>query len=739
MKLNASERVRKPSRTGAPLGVRFRSAATRCALIITAASLVLIAIFFLVSAPKRYQLTVGSISRYTITAARDVVDEITTTTRRDAAAAAVEPTYHLREGASDETMGNLTAVFDELRNVQQYGLTLRREGDTPDTIRYRSFSDSEIEYGQGLVSALTLSRYQVTTLLRTETEDFNTMVSTLNTAVENALNTSIREGQVSQAIDSIRQISGYRVPLTLMQNLVPTILRNTIQPNMVIDTEQTEEARKKARDSVEPVIYLQGQNIVREGEIVQKNQIAMLTSLGMLENTSLDIRVYLGAVLLVIASMLAYLLLQHMLDKEILRCPRKMTVSMLSIVISVGLSAVFGKVLNVYAMPSVMTAMLLTSLLGWRVSLPASVATALLVSGIAAGSSGTTVTEVAHILCCTLVASSCAVAYLRYRPQRMRIFVCAVIALAADAIVLPAILMMTSSDLSAIQNAMIYRGVGNIMASMLSLGLQPVFETVFNLATPSKLLELANPNQPLLRRLQLEAPGTYHHAIIVANLAEAAADKIGANALLARTGAYYHDVGKLKRPLYFKENQMGDNPHDNTDPYVSAAVVTAHTRDGLHLAQKYHLPVEIQDIIVEHHGNTPVMYFYHKATQLAGDKPVDINDFRYDGRRPTTRESAIVMMADTIEAAVRSMPDPTPDAIAAFIKKLVKGKLDDDQLSNSPLTLKDIELACEAFSTVLNGAFHERIEYPNVEIPHNNTEAVAPAETTADAKEEAGK
>ena len=204
---------------------------------------------------------------------------------------------------------------------------------------------------------------------------------------------------------------------------------------------------------------------------------------------------------------------------------------------------------------------------------------------------------------------------------------------------------------------------------------------------------------------------------MVANLAEAAAEKIGANPLLARTGAYFHDIGKLKRPLYFKENQMGDNPHDRTDPYVSAAIVTAHTRDGLALAQKYHLPPEIQTIIMEHHGDTPVMYFYHKALQMADGKPVDIADFRYDGQRPTTKESAIVMLADTIEAAVRSIPDPTPKAIEQFIERLVRGKLEDGQLSNSPLTLRDIDAICEAFCKVLNGVFHERIEYPTVNVP----------------------
>ena len=187
---------------------------------------------------------------------------------------------------------------------------------------------------------------------------------------------------------------------------------------------------------------------------------------------------------------------------------------------------------------------------------------------------------------------------------------------------------------------------------------------------------------------------------------------------------------------------MGENPLEVTDPYVSAAIVTSHTRDGLQLAQKHRLPPEIQQIVAEHHGDTPVMFFYHKALQQADGKGVDIDDFRYDGTRPATKEAAIVMLADTIEAAVRSMNDPTPQAIEEFIERLVRGKLEDGQLSNSPLTLSDIDDICDAFVTVLNGAFHERIEYPQAEIPKRGfaqrreeeakAEAAAP-ETTAQA------
>ena len=186
-----------------------------------------------------------------------------------------------------------------------------------------------------------------------------------------------------------------------------------------------------------------------------------------------------------------------------------------------------------------------------------------------------------------MVVSTC---YLQGRPQRMRVMLCSLLTALAGIAIILAVGLMTSVEQADAQEQIIDCLAGAVVSGVLSLGLQPVFESWFNLATPSKLMELADPNQPLLRRLLIEAPGTYHHSIIVANLAEAAAEKIGADPILARTAAYFHDVGKLKRPLYFKENQVGENMHDITDPYVSAAIVTAHTRDGVALAQKYHLP-----------------------------------------------------------------------------------------------------------------------------------------------------
>ena len=258
--------------------------------------------------------------------------------------------------------------------------------------------------------------------------------------------------------------------------------------------------------------------------------------------------------------------------------------------------------------------------------------------------------------------------------------------------------------------------MSGLIAGILTIGTLPIWENVFDVVTPIKLVELANPNQDILKRLLLETPGTYHLSIIVANLAESAAEAIGANGLLARVGAYYHDIGKLVRPYFFKENQLSmDNPHDDLDPELSTKIITSHVSEGLELARKYKVPSVIQNFITEHHGNTPVLYFFHKAKNKENIE-ADLEDFRYPGPKPQSRETAIVMLADTAEAAVRAMPDHTPDKVEALIRKLIKQKLDDGQFDDCNLTLRDMNTIAATFTAVFSGIFHERVKYPNVDL-----------------------
>ena len=213
------------------------------------------------------------------------------------------------------------------------------------------------------------------------------------------------------------------------------------------------------------------------------------------------------------------------------------------------------------------------------------------------------------------------------------------------------------------------------------------------------------------------APGTYHHSIIVGNLSESAADALKINSLLARAGAFYHDIGKTRRPYFFKENQLtSDNPHDKLDPYLSSSIIMDHVKDGLELAKKHKLPVEIKNFIEQHHGTTLVAYFYHEARIEADGNNIDEKDFRYKGPKPQTKETAIVMMADSVEAAVRSLSSPTQEKVEELIEKIIQDKLDDGQLDESNITLKELDKVKKSFLKVILSIFHERIEYPDLNI-----------------------
>ena len=688
----------------------MKSGHLKNALLVLTTGLLIFGLYCFVVAPKQYDLAVGSIARETINATKDVVDEVVTEERRQAAAAAVEPTYRFQEGVNEEVLSSLNQIFSELRTVQQYAQTL---ADTNGKLK-RTFSDAEIEYAQGLVSSISLNRYQAATILRTTTEAFEEMVGTVTTAVSNTLNTTVREGQLSQAIQNVIQIVGYKLDISLTQNILPNVLRTCMKPNMVIEQETTEIARKAAMEAVEPITYLQGQNIVRAGDRITRSQLQMLRSLGLLKDNTYDLSSYQGAALLVMIAMICYVLALRLVVKDVLFDTRKLTVVMILTIIGTAASVISHKYFSAYFVPMVFTPVLLCVLLGSRTGFASIIPMSILISGLAAGTDSTFLYEMILLLIMSLSGGICSVRFMKSHPQRIRVLLSGLIAALVNVIVIVAIRWMTSTDTLDLVSTCVWAMGGGVLSSILAVALQPVFEAIFHLPTPSKLLELCNPNQPLLRRLQLEAPGTYHHSLIVANLAEAAAEKIGANPYLARTSGYYHDIGKLKRPQYFKENQMGENLHDKLDPYISAAILTSHTKDGYQMALQQRMPQEVANIILQHHGDTPVMFFYHKALQMSNGNPVDIDEFRYEGPRPDTKESAIVMLADTIEAAVRSMPEPTPKAIAQFIERLVRGKLEDGQLSECPLTLQNIDDICDAFSSVLRGVFHERIEYPDV-------------------------
>lgn len=677
--------------------------------------LVLLLICFLTISPEQYDLSVGDVAPKTITASRDIVDEITTNRRRQQAADAVSPVYFKDDTVSDAVMADMDAAFSELRAVRELGAQIQ-SGWTGEE---DSFTDEDYSQALGMLTSLKLSNYQLRTLMSTAERDFETLYQSVTSATRTALVSTITEGQLNDAINNIQQIVAYNTRTDLWYNVAIPTLRACLRPNMLIDQTATEENRQKAYDATEPTVYKQDQNIVVKGDRVKAEQIAVLDALGLLRGDSIDATLYIGAAVILLLILAATYLFIYLFAPQMFQAGHHAFVLLIVGVLTLSLSMLVGRYIGVSAMPMMLSAMLVVNLLGARPAYVLNFALSMLIAFLTVAGPGQETSQMLGVVLMTSIGGTLSIYLMRRNPARVFVFFTGLIVGAVDFAVLACVGALISGSMTSVLASASYAILGAVTAAILCVGLQPILEAAFNLVTPSKLIELSNPNHPLLRRLMIETPGTYHHSMVVANLAEAAAEAIGADAVLVRVGAYYHDIGKLVRPLYFKENQIGENPHDKTDPRVSTAILTEHTRDGVELARKHHLPEPIIDMIQQHHGDTAAMYFYAKAVKQFGEENVDISDFRYDGPKPQTSEAAILMLSDTVEAAVRSIPEPTQAKISAMIRKLVRGKMEDGQLDECTLTFRDIGKICAAFENVLKGVFHQRIEYPSVDLNRN--------------------
>ena len=659
--------------------------------------------------PDQYDISVGQPASKTIYATKDVEDTVTTNALREAAANAVEPSYKNADAGTNGTvLSNLQAEFAALSEIRKR-YTIESESEITDAM----LSDASSAAG------FKLSREMLADLLICTDETLNDLTETCVSEVRDTLNSTLPEGQESAAITRIARLLSEQGYSAAQVSIATEIMRLTVQPNMLIDTEITEANRQKARDAVEPEMLVKREVIVREGEIVTEAQYQMIASLGLLADDNLDVSLMGGLALLVLMLCAVIALYLYMFKPEYLKNPKNLLLLCIIVVLEIAVSLITRQ-LHTYLMPVSMAVILIAILLDGKTAIFVNCVLSILVSLLVSSDSLFSMTMFS-VLLMAFISGPAAVWVLSQRHMRTGTFLAGCVIALVNFITTMAMGLINSVNLNtALINAVWAFGSG-ILSAVLAIGLQTLLEWLFNIATNAKLIELSNPNQPLLRRLLLEASGTYHHSIIVANLAEAGATAVGANGLLARVGAYYHDIGKLKRPMYFKENQMGDNPHDRTDPRVSAAILIAHPRDGQLMAQKQRLPEPIQDIIRQHHGDSPTLYFYDKAKKLYGDD-VDISAFRYEGPRPRTKEAAVVMLADTIEAAMRTLSNPSPEKMEQLIHKLVRDKMNDGQLNDSSLTFSDLERICSAFSTVLTGVFHERIEYPDINFPPRETE-----------------
>lgn len=488
---------------------------------------------------------------------------------------------------------------------------------------------------------------------------------------------------------------------------VAQIAANFIRPNVVLDQEITSQARRVAREAINPVrVTLEkGETIVRDGEIVTAFHREKLGAAGLL-NPAMRWEHLAGTGLPIAMFVLIIALYLYLHEGGMRSQPRRLIIFGLIIAFTVLAAklTIPGRDVYAYLFPLAAAPMLIGSL----VSTPAAILSTVLLS-VALGSVGAT--EPQQILTVQLLAGLAGALLIR-KAERLTTFFMAGAGVAAASFlgILAFHLLAQDREVSQLGLYAFVAAVNGGLSSILTLGILALFGVVFGLVTPLQLLELAHPNQKLLRLLATEAPGTYHHSIIVANLAERAAEAVGADALLTRVGAYYHDIGKVARPGFFVENQMhGENIHDDLEPATSARVVAAHVEDGIKLAQRHRMPRQIQDLIAQHHGTRLVAYFYHRACQGGETDP---ESYRYAGPRPHSKEAAILMLADTIEAAARSLKEHSSSSLEGLVDKVIAENLSDGQLNECDLTLWELDAVRESFKAVIKGAYHPRIEYP---------------------------
>ena len=560
------------------------------------------------------------------------------------------------------------------------------------------------------IAALTkLSEIALSVPLATDALDMTSAeFDQLNKELDNALKTLYQPGIRPEQLDAARADTLKALPpaWTDRQKRIGTeLLKQSLQPNLTFDANATAAAQQSARDNVAQVQVqvTAGEVVVREGQVVTEQDLEKLRALGLV-NPGIDWKSAIGLLgwALLIAAVLALFVERY--AAEAWTDDRKLVVVGLALVVitAAGRALIPGHTVAVYFLPFAAVAMMLTVLVGGRTALATQIAGALHV-GIMSGQ----VELVAYVLVPALLGMAAV-----RRATTAREFVAAAlyVALGDLGVIGTFLLVGRSADtLGALQlgSAALISGVAS---GVLAFGAVVMLGHLFRITTVFELRELADPNHPLLRQLLLRTPGTYHHSLLVANLAERAAEVVGADPLVARVGAYYHDIGKMRNPLAFIENQTGTNPHDDLDPAVSASIVSAHVRDGLALADRYRLPPQIREIIPGHHGTSLIRYFHTLAAQRG--TAVDESGFRHPGPKPRSKEAGIVMLADGTEAAVRSLAEKTPEQIGEMVERIVADKVADGQLDDCDLTLRDVQRVKGAFRELLAGVYHERIPYP---------------------------
>ena len=650
-------------------------------------------IMLTVVTPKRYKLNEGDIATVDIKAPRDIIDEEATKAKEQEVTAKVEKKFTLKNEIKIEASENIKSFFDKLINLKSNDI------DEKSKI-------SELKK----IDAFKLSDAEYKTLLDLNVDKDTELQWIALTAIDKGYEKQIEEDNSEDIAEAKTIVDDYLSSQELESN-IEVILRemceSQIKANYFFDQSKTDEAVKEALKSVSKVMIKKNQTIVKEGEPITQQQINILTELGLVgEDLSKD---YIYTYIILAFFVLFVLGMQYMYlkkeKKEILIDTKLVFLILLLNLLSVISARVFTFV-SLFIIPIACAPILMTVFLDSKISIVINSLNLLFVAVIV----GFDPQVILIGIVSTIVSSTT----LKKVSQRNDILYSTVYVAAAVAVVILSSGILLSNNIKQILLDVILAVFGAFISGILAMGLLPFLESSFSLVTNMKLLELSNPNNPLLKRLLMEAPGTYHHSVMVANLAEVAAEEVGANPMLVRVGAYYHDVGKIKRPFFFGENQLGGtNPHDKISPTLSTTIIISHVKDGLELAKEYDIPKVVSDMIVQHHGTTLVKYFYY-TLKNSSENPDEVReeDFRYPGPKPQSKEAAIIMMADSVEAAVRSIQEPTLEKIEDMVNNIVKDKMNSNQLNECDLTFRELEVIKACFLRVLKGIYHHRIEYP---------------------------
>jgi putative nucleotidyltransferase with HDIG domain len=582
--------------------------------------------------------------------------------------------------------------------------------DFVSSVRADTYAESELQQRYlASIDNVTLSPRVISDTLMLSDAEWGTVQQETRRVLAQVMREEIKSGQEDAYRLSVRSKIDFELsePQTA---IVSEIAGALVKANRQANPEATEAARQAALESVprQMRVLAENQTIVRGGEIVTAEDIEALEALGLL-HPQIDWLPVSGIFLF--ASVLAVATSAYLWHSEPVLVKRPLHLLLLLLLLtSFTLLAKWGVGLAPplpYLVPLAALGMLVTALFNVRLGLVAQVILSLAVGYMADG-------QLALVLY-HLVGGLVGIFSLR-RITRISTFVWAgVYVMSANvAVTITSTLQAAILDTLFFGQSILASVINGTLSAILTLGGYSLLGMVFNIMTKLQLLDLARPTHPLMRQLLLKAPGTYHHSIMVGNMAEQAAEAIGADALLARVGAFYHDIGKTVRPYFFTENQMENpNPHDLLDPETSAQIIRSHTSDGLELARKYRLPRALQDFITQHHGTAKISYFYHKASQEYGKENVNADLYRHTGPRPQTKETAIVMMADSCEAAVRSVHPGDAKALDDLVRKIIGGMVSSGQLNEAPLTLREIDYVASSFVDTLQGVFHPRISYPS--------------------------